>query len=77
MPGLAPAGVSVHIGSQIRSVEPFVEALRRVRALVEELRVDGMGIRYVDGGGGLGVEYGTADFDAEANVARMRRACGV
>jgi len=69
MPGLEPVGVSVHIGSQIRNVEPFAEALRRVRALVEVLRGDGMDIRYVDGGGGLGVEYGTAAFDAEASVA--------
>ncbi len=68
MPGLQPAGVSVHIGSQLRSMEPFAEALRRVRRLVEELRVDGMDIRYVDGGGGLGVEYGRAAFDAEASV---------
>ena len=58
LPGLEPAGVSVHIGSQIRNVEPFAEALRRVRSLVEELRADDMDIRYVDGGGGLGVEYG-------------------
>src|SRR6201999_3173982 len=35
MQGIEPAGVSVHIGSQIRSVEPFAEALRRVRSLVE------------------------------------------
>lgn len=69
LPGLEPAGVSVHIGSQIRSVEPFAEALRRVRGLVEDLRADGMDIRYVDGGGGFGVEYGTAAFDAAARVA--------
>jgi diaminopimelate decarboxylase len=68
LPGLKPAGVSVHIGSQIRSVEPFAEALGRVRALVKELRADGMDIRYVDGGGGFGVEYGVAEFDAEASV---------
>ncbi len=74
LPSLKAAGVSVHIGSQIRSVEPFAEALRRVRALGEELRTDGMDIRYVDGGGGFGVEYGTAAFDAEASVAAYARA---
>ncbi len=66
--GVEPAGVSVHIGSQIRSVEPFAESVKRVGKLVEELRSDGMDIRYVDAGGGLGIEYGVADFDAAASA---------
>ena len=69
LPGLEPAGVSVHIGSQIRSVEPFQQALLRVRGLVEELRSDGLNIRYIDGGGGFGIEYGTGAFDPAASVA--------
>ncbi|MBW8748020.1 MAG: diaminopimelate decarboxylase [Acidobacteria bacterium] len=51
---LEPAGVSVHIGSQIRSTEPFGSALARVVDLVKQLRTDGLNIRYVDAGGGLG-----------------------
>ena len=74
MQGIEPAGVSVHIGSQIRSVEPFAEALRRVRSLVEELRGDGMDIRYVDAGGGFGIEYGSANFDPAASVAEYAKA---
>jgi diaminopimelate decarboxylase len=66
--GLEPAGVSVHIGSQIRSVEPFAESVKRVGKLVEELRSDGMDIRFIDAGGGLGIEYGKADFDPAASV---------
>ena len=54
---LDAAGVSVHIGSQIRSVEPFAAALSRVAALVGELRKDGHNIRYIDAGGGLGIDY--------------------
>ncbi len=69
LPGLKPAGVSVHIGSQIRAVEPFGQALARVRTLVEELRSDGIAIEYVDAGGGFGIEYGTAEFDPAASVA--------
>jgi diaminopimelate decarboxylase len=69
LPGVEPAGVSVHIGSQIRAVEPFHQALLRVRGLVEELRSDGHNIRYVDGGGGFGIEYTTAAFDPAASVA--------
>jgi diaminopimelate decarboxylase len=69
LPGLQVAGVSVHIGSQIRETGPFAESLVRVRSLVEQLRADGHDIRYVDGGGGLGIEYGDAAFDPAATVA--------
>ena len=72
--GIEPAGVSVHIGSQIRSVDPFAESVKRVRALVEELRSDGMDIRYVDAGGGFGIEYGNAAFDPAARVAEYASA---
>ncbi len=66
---LDPAGVSVHIGSQIRSVEPFGAALERVAALVAELKSDGLDIRYIDAGGGLGIEYHAGkSFDAAAKV---------
>jgi diaminopimelate decarboxylase len=51
------AGVSVHIGSQIMSSAPFREALERVAELVSSLQRNGHNIRYVDGGGGLGVPY--------------------
>ena len=72
--GIEPAGVSVHIGSQIRSVDPFAESVKRVRALVEELRGDGMDIRFVDAGGGFGIEYGNAAFDPAARVAEYATA---
>jgi diaminopimelate decarboxylase len=55
---LDPAGVSVHIGSQIRKVAPFAAALSRVATLIADLRKDGHNIRYVDAGGGLGIDYG-------------------
>jgi diaminopimelate decarboxylase len=74
LPGLEPAGVSVHIGSQIRSVEPFAQSLQRVRSLVDELRSDGHNIQYVDGGGGFGIEYGNAAFDPAASVAAYTEA---
>jgi diaminopimelate decarboxylase len=74
LPNLEPAGVSVHIGSQIRDVEPFAESLHRVRSLVEELRNDSQNIRYVDGGGGFGIEYGTTVFDPAARVAEYAAA---
>lgn len=73
---LDAAGVSVHIGSQIRSVEPFRAALERVTALIAELRKDGHAIRYIDAGGGLGIDYSDGEFDAAAEVARYAAAIG-
>ena len=62
---LRPVGVSVHIGSQIRSVEPFRAALLGVHELVRELARDGVRIESVDAGGGLGIEYDAGKaFDA-------------
>ena len=54
---LEPAGVSVHIGSQITNVSPFSDAIERVIALVRELLGDGLNIGYIDAGGGLGIPY--------------------
>jgi diaminopimelate decarboxylase len=77
---LDAAGVSVHIGSQIRSVEPFAAALGRVAALVGQLRTDGHNIRYIDAGGGLGIDYNdpaTAPvFDPARKVAEYAAALG-
>ncbi len=50
-------GVHKHIGSQITRVSPFVDALQRVLVLVESLRAEGIGLRYLDIGGGLGIQY--------------------
>ena len=73
---LEAVGVSVHIGSQIREVQPFAEALGRVCALVEDLRKDGHEIRFIDAGGGFGIEYGRAAFDPAARVAEYAGAIG-
>ncbi|MFN2976026.1 diaminopimelate decarboxylase [Terriglobus aquaticus] len=71
---LEATGVSVHIGSQIRQVEPFQAAMERVVALVRELRADGANIRTVDGGGGLGIEYGAEEFSPAAKVCAYANA---
>lgn len=51
------AGVHVHIGSQIMQLAPFVEATQRVVAFVRSLQAEGLTIRYVNLGGGLGIAY--------------------
>jgi diaminopimelate decarboxylase len=72
--GLDPAGVSVHIGSQIRKVAPFAAALARVSSLIADLRKDGHDIRYVDAGGGLGIDYGAGAFDPAHQVKQYATA---
>lgn len=72
---LVPHGVSVHIGSQIRSAEPFGAATQRVVRLVRELRTDGIDLRTVDAGGGLGIDYEDASaFDPAATAHRYLEA---
>jgi diaminopimelate decarboxylase len=69
------AGVSVHIGSQILNVEPFMAAIQRVADLVRELRAAGQNIRYVDAGGGLGISYAQqAEFDFSARIMEYAQA---
>ena len=57
LPHLKIVGIDCHIGSQLVEVEPIVEALRRLKRLVENLRKEGMEIQYLDLGGGLGITY--------------------
>jgi len=56
-PHVKLAGLHVHIGSQILSVEPFRQALQRVAAFWRELAADGHALSSIDVGGGLGVCY--------------------
>lgn len=56
-PGLEPCGVHLHLGSQITTLEPLADAARRVLALVDDLRQDGIALEHVDLGGGLGISY--------------------
>jgi diaminopimelate decarboxylase len=55
--GIDVAGIDCHIGSQITAVEPFVDALARVKAFVHRLSEQGIEIRMLDLGGGLGITY--------------------
>jgi len=50
-------GVDCHIGSQLTQLTPFMDALDRVLALVDELAAEGIEIQHLDLGGGLGVQY--------------------
>ena len=50
-------GIAVHIGSQITSLAPIINALERIIDLAEDLASDGIKIQHLDLGGGLGVKY--------------------
>ena len=50
-------GIACHIGSQLVDLAPFLDALDRVIALVEDLRGQGISLRHIDLGGGLGIRY--------------------
>ena len=78
---LDPVGISVHIGSQIRTAEPFGSALDGVAELIRELESDGIRIKFVDAGGGLGIDYHrgpvspanlsqSSAFDPEAEITK-------
>jgi diaminopimelate decarboxylase len=54
---LRPIGIDMHIGSQIVDSDPYVRALDRVLQLAADLRSDGVGLEYVDIGGGYGIRY--------------------
>ncbi|TDJ69402.1 MAG: diaminopimelate decarboxylase [Proteobacteria bacterium] len=59
MPSLRIAGVACHIGSQLTSIGPIVDAAEKLMQLVDALTKEGMLIEHIDIGGGLGIAYGT------------------
>jgi diaminopimelate decarboxylase len=50
-------GIDCHIGSQLTALEPFLDALDRILLLVDKLAADGIIIKHLDLGGGLGIRY--------------------
>ncbi|WP_250866094.1 diaminopimelate decarboxylase [Caballeronia sp. INSB1] len=57
MPNLDVVGIDCHIGSQITEISPYLDAVDKLLELVEQIEADGMNIRHVDVGGGLGITY--------------------
>lgn len=54
---IVPIGIDCHIGSQITELKPFVDALKKTTELLKRLRAEGLDIKYIDMGGGLGITY--------------------
>ena len=57
LPNLEVLGVDCHIGSQLTTLEPFIDALDRLLALIDRLGDCGIYLRHIDLGGGVGVRY--------------------
>ncbi|MCG2795882.1 MAG: diaminopimelate decarboxylase [Actinomycetia bacterium] len=57
LPGLNPIGVHMHIGSQILESGPFENGVSKIVKLAKSLKVLGMDIRYINIGGGFGIQY--------------------
>jgi diaminopimelate decarboxylase len=64
-------GISAHIGSQIVTPQPFKQALKRVIGFVGELKRNGIPLRFLDFGGGLGIRYTNEKVPSRAAYARM------
>ncbi len=74
-PHVTPVGLACHIGSQIATLEPLEGAFRSLREMTLALRAQGLGVRRLDLGGGLGVPYhGQTDLPSiEAYVGMAAR----
>ncbi len=57
LPNLKLIGLTTHIGSQITETSPFVEAAQKLATIVRDLRRDGIALKFLDLGGGLGIPY--------------------
>ncbi|NRO96377.1 diaminopimelate decarboxylase [Paraburkholderia sp. NMBU_R16] len=57
MPNLEVVGIDCHIGSQITEIAPYLDALDKLLELVAAIEADGIVIRHIDVGGGLGIRY--------------------
>ena len=57
LPNIEPIGIDCHIGSQLTTLEPFLEALERIIRFYDRLKALGIRIEYLDLGGGLGITY--------------------
>ena len=57
LPSLEVIGIDYHIGSQITELSPFFDAQKRLFELVRQLRAQGIELKHIDLGGGLGVRY--------------------
>ena len=57
IPSIDTVGIHMHLGSQIKNVEPYLEALQRLKSFIDKLTREGINLSYLDIGGGFGINY--------------------
>lgn len=70
MPAIEVVGIDCHIGSQITEVQPYVDAADKILDLVEQLASEGIALRHIDFGGGLGIRYRDEEPPATGELVR-------
>ena len=68
MDNIKVIGVDCHIGSQLTSIEPYLDAMDRLFVLIDTIAAQGIIVEHLDLGGGLGVCYGDEEPPAIADV---------
>jgi diaminopimelate decarboxylase len=66
---VALCAIHIHLGSAGHTIEPYVEAIEKILALIEQLRSDGFTIEAIDLGGGYGADYITGTAPTAADYA--------
>ena len=57
LPGINIMGIDFHIGSQIMDINPYIESLNKILEIIDQLESDGIILKHIDIGGGLGISY--------------------
>ncbi len=73
MPGIDMVGLSLHIGSQLTSLDPFREAFAKLSSLAQVLKALGLDMETIDLGGGLGIPYKAEETPSLRSYAELIR----
>ncbi|MFV0477547.1 MAG: diaminopimelate decarboxylase [Parahaliea sp.] len=77
LPHIRIEGMDCHIGSQLVEISPFIDALKHLLALIDSLASEGIKLRHIDLGGGLGVNYsGEEPPSITSYIQAIRRELG-
>ena len=68
-------GIDFHIGSQITSIQPFIDSIKSIRSLVSDLKKENINITHIDVGGGLGISYEGEDIVRKADYIKEITDC--
>ena len=71
LPGIEVQGIDCHIGSQITSASPYLDALDRLLDLVDALAAEGIDLHHIDLGGGLGITYTDEEPPSAEDLVRQ------